>query len=91
MTTLDEIKEYLCDHGYESTIVFDNPSYCKAFLGVSSDGNAVYDFEKMVECLQEEDGMDEMDAIEFIEYNTIMALPYMGAMAPIVLYPVIEY
>lgn len=51
----------------------------------------MYDFEKMVECLQEEDGMDEMDAIEFIEYNTIRALPYMGAMAPIVLYPVIEY
>lgn len=87
MKTQEEIKEYLCEHGYEETIVFENPSYCEAFLGVTSDGNAVYDFDKMVQCLQEEDGMEDIDAIEFIEYNTIRALPYMGPKAPIIKYP----
>ena len=86
----EQVKEYLCDHGWEDAIVFENPSYCDAFIGATSDGNAVYDFEKMVECLMEEDGMEYMDAVEFIEYNTIRALPYMGTMAPIVLYPVVE-
>lgn len=88
--TQEQVKEYLCDHGWEESIVFENPSYCDAFIGVSSDGNAVYDFEKMVECLMDEDGMDYTDAVEFIEYNTIRALPYMGPMAPVILYPVEE-
>lgn len=30
------------------------------------------------------DGMDSDEAIEFIEYNTIRALDYMGPNAPIV-------
>lgn len=44
----------------------------------------------MVVSLQEEDGMEEMDAIEFIEYNTIRAIPYIGHGAPVVFYPVME-
>lgn len=88
--TQEQVKEYLCDHGWEETIVFENPSYSNAFMGVTCDGNAVYDFEKMVGCLQEEDGMDYTDAVEFIEYNTIRALPYMGPMAPVVFYPLDE-
>ena len=91
MKTVEEIKDYLCEHGYEETIVFENPGYAGAFIGVSEDGRAVYDFEKMVVCLQEEDGMEEIDAIEFIEYNTIRAIPYIGHMAPVVMYPVIDY
>lgn len=90
MKTVDEVKEYLCEHGYEGTIVFENPGYAEAFVGVSEDGRAVYDFEKMVVCLQEDDGMEEIDAIEFIEYNTIRAIPYIGHGAPVVFYPVME-
>ena len=90
MKTVEEIKDYLCEHGYEETIVFENPGYAGAFIGVSEDGRAVYDFEKMVQSLQEEDGMEEMDAIEFIEYNTIRAIPYIGHGAPVVFYPVME-
>lgn len=87
MKTVDEIKDYLCEHGYEETIVFENPDYAKAFIGVSWDGRAVYDFDLMVEDLMEEDGMEYTDAVEFIEYNTVRAIPYIGAMAPVVMYP----
>lgn len=52
MKTVEEIKDYLCEHGYEETIVFENQNYAGAFIGVSEDGRAVYDFEKMVVCLQ---------------------------------------
>ncbi len=88
--TQEQVKEYLCDHGWEESIVFENPSYCDAFIGATSDGNAVYDFEKMVESLMNEDDMEYIDAVEFIEYNTIRALPYMGQRAPVILYPVEE-
>lgn len=88
MNTQDEVKEYLCDNGHEEAIVFENPDFCKAFIGNTPDGQAVYDFDRMVECLQEEDDMDHDEAVEFIEYNTIRALPYMGPMAPVIVYPV---
>ena len=86
---LEEIKEYLLEHGAEEgTPVFSN--YCSAFVGMTEDGRAVYDYNKMVQSLQEEDGMSEEDAVEWISYNTVRSLPYAGPMAPIILYPVEE-
>lgn len=88
MKTLEQIKEYLCDNGHEDAIVFENPDFCEAFVGVTTDGQAVYDFNMMVEQLSREDDMSYEDALEFIEYNTIRALPYLGAMAPVIVYTV---
>lgn len=56
-------------------------------MGVTDDGRAVYDFEKMVAWLVETEDMDEIEAMEWIEYNTIRALPYAGDHAPIIMYP----
>ena len=53
-------------------------------FGVTDEGLVVYDFDKMVEILVDRDGMEEMEAIEWIEYNTIRALPYVQN-APIVM------
>ena len=33
-------------------------------------------FKKMIEYLREQNGMDYEDAVEWIDYNTIRALPY---------------
>ena len=89
--TLEEIKEYLNDHGYEDTLVFESPDYANAFLGTTDDGRAVYDYEKMIQCLVEEDNMEYDEAMEFIDYNTIRAIPYFGSNAPVVMYPVEPY
>ena len=35
--------------GYEDIMLFANYSYDDAFIGVSEDGRAVYDFDKMVD------------------------------------------
>ena len=82
--SLEEIKEALVEHGYEDTIVFENPGYEDAFIGVSHDGRAIYDYNLMVESLAKEDEMTFEDAAEFIDYNTIRALPYIGERAPII-------
>ena len=79
-----EIRDALCDMGYEEAVVFDGPDYDEAIVGVSEEGRAIYDFDKMVQILVERDGMEEMEAIEFIEYNSIRALPYV-ANSPIVM------
>lgn len=47
MTAREKIEE--C--GYEDVLIFDNPSYDEAFIGVSEDNRAVYDYDKMVESL----------------------------------------
>lgn len=42
----------------------------------------------MVAWLVATEGMSVVEAVEWIEYNTIRALPYAGAEAPIIMYPV---
>ena len=64
---------------------FDNPDYDAAIIGVSTDGNVIYDYDKMIGCLMDE-GMDYDEAIDFIDYNAIRSLPYAGEGAPIVMY-----
>lgn len=78
-------RDTLCELGYEDAIVFENPSYDSAIIGTSHDDRVVYSFDKMVECLMEEDGMSYEEAVEFIEFNTLRAIPYFGPNAPIVL------
>lgn len=82
----EELKQHIIDLGYsEDTVVFENPDYADAFIGVSNDGRAAYAFDRMVECLMNE-GMDYEEAVEFIDYNTLRALDYAGDRAPIILY-----
>lgn len=83
-----ELKDLLDELEYKDTVVFENPSYLKAIIGLSDDGALCYSYEKMIECLMEEDGMDYEGAMEFIDYNTIRALPYASSMGirPIVVY-----
>ena len=83
-----ELKDLLNELGYEETVVFENPSYLKAIIGISDDGALCYSYNKMVQCLMEEDKMEQEEAMEFIDYNTIRALPYASSMGvrPIVVY-----
>lgn len=80
-------EDRLIEAGYEGTVCFSNFSYDDALIGVSSDGRAIYDYNKMVEWIVETEGWDEIDAIEWIDFNTIRALPYGGPEGPIVMYP----
>ena len=66
---------------------FENPDFKDAILGVSDDDRIIYDYELMVKCLMEQDGMTEIEAIEFIDYNTVRSLPYFWDQKPtIILY-----
>ena len=83
------VEQKIVDAGYEDVVVFSNYDYASAFIGVSDDNRAVYDFEKMVRYLVDEEGFDdEIEAIEWIEYNTLRANAYMGNGAPIVVFPI---
>ncbi len=78
--------ERLAEAGYEDVLIFSDPSYDDALVGVTESNQAVYDFDKMVDWLVQNDGLSHEEAVGFIEFNTIRALPYYGEEAPIVIY-----
>ena len=80
------VQENLLDNGFEDVICLSS-NYDEAFIGLSVDYRAVYDYEKIIRCLMK-DGMTDEDAAEWIEYNVVRALPYMDkeGYAPIIMY-----
>lgn len=81
-------REILCDMGYDESIVFENPDYDSAIVGISDDGRVIYDYDLMIAHLMDVDDMTEMDAADFIDYNTVRSIPYAGGPAPIVMYKI---
>lgn len=86
--TIDSLKEWLCENDHEDTVVLESPDYLSAIVGISEEGRLIYSYDRMVEHLMTAENMDAEEAMEFIDYNTIRALPYAGEMAPIVLYDI---
>ena len=43
---VEELKDLLNELGYEDTVVFENPSYLKAIIGISDVGGLCYSYEK---------------------------------------------
>ena len=69
----------------EEVLILDDHAYDKSIIGLTEDGRLVYDFDKMVKEFAEDEQCDELDAIEWLEFNTLRALPYMGERAPIII------
>ena len=82
--TYEEVCKYAEDQEIELKVL-SNPSFNNSIIGISYDSRVIYDFDLMIEDLMEEESIDFEDALEFIEYNTLRALPYMGDNAPIIL------
>lgn len=74
----------LVDKGHEDVIVFENPSFDGCIIGISTDDKAVYSLSKMIEWYSKNENCSYDEALEFISYNTIRALPYQGEKSPIV-------
>lgn len=70
----------------EDALVFDNASYDNSIVGVTTDHRVVYDYDKMIAELMEDEGWSYDDAVDWVEYNTIRSLPYAGEMAPIIMH-----
>ena len=83
---LKDLREALAQNACtDQAVILDNPSFDKSIIGVS-DGRLVYCYESMIQELVQDDGCEYVDAIDFIDYNTIRAIPYMGEFAPIIMY-----
>lgn len=74
--------------GYEDSVIFENPDYDSAIIGISEDNRIIYDYDKMIDFLVTKDNMSIKEAADFISYNTIRSLPYIEN-SPIIMYPLI--
>ena len=81
MKNIEKLKEYTND----PIVVFDNLDYDSALIGITEDNRAVYDYDLMIKYLMDTQGWDETESIEWIEYNTLRALPYVQG-SPIIMY-----
>ena len=86
MKTIESLREYLGERGFNETSFFENPDFVDAIVGITDEGNLIYDYDKMIQSLVNEGEMNEEEAIEWIEYNTIRTIPYMGNGRPIIVY-----
>ena len=86
--TTKDLKRWLCYYEYEDSIVLEGVECAPAAIGVSEDGRVIYSYDIMVEKLMHIEGMSYAEAMEYVDYNTIRSLPYMGKMAPIILYSI---
>lgn len=81
------VKSLLEELGYEDVIVFDDYGE-ETLIGVDSNNRAVYDYEKMAEWLIENWECTYEEAMDWIEYNTVRSLHYVGEGAPIVVHTI---
>lgn len=75
----EKIRNILNKYGEENGVafkLFDNPSFDKSIVGISSDQRVVYDYDLMIQEFAEDDNCTADEAEEFIQYNTMRALPY---------------
>lgn len=93
-----DIRKQIADAGYESSIVYDNPSFDGAIIGVDINDKTVYEYSLMADeyvnaefpgIYESENSDDYYDALEqayeWIDYNTVRATPYMGPLAPVII------
>ena len=94
MKTTEDIRNAIAEQYGEEALdnvsMFENPAFAGAIIGFDTHHKkVVYDYEKMVECLMEDDGMEYDEAVEFIDYNTLRTVPYMPN-PPIIVMPIFE-
>lgn len=88
MNKLKRQEQKLEDNGYDledlDVLLIDDDCYCDSLVGLTDDNRAVYDEDMMVEEFAEYNKCSHEEALEFIEYNVLRALPYYYEKAPII-------
>jgi len=84
--TVDDLCNALLDRSCDDAIIFRDPDYADAVIGIDDEGRVIYSYDLMVQSLCLTDGMTEEEAAEYIDYNTLRSLPYMGKKRPIIMY-----
>ena len=96
MTNLD-IKQQISDLVGEDQdmlnqiIILEGDEFANGFIGLSVDNRVVYSYDRLVDSLSRSNNWTTDEAIEWLEYNTIRSLPYLGNKASLIIHEPAEY
>lgn len=65
-------------------LILDNPNFDNSIIGISNDNRLIYSYQDMINEFANDNECSEEEAQEFIDYNTIRAIPYFPK-APIII------
>ena len=80
-----ELQEYLKKE-YGGYAIFEPEHYDEGIIGITEDGRVIYSYALLAETLMLHDEMTYEDAIEWLDYNTVRSIPYMGEYQPVMMY-----
>lgn len=83
-TQTDKLEENGYDLESYDILLIDDDAYYDSLVGVTDDSRAVYDMDIMVEEYSKHYNCTPEEALEYIEYNIIRALPYYHNSAPVI-------
>lgn len=66
------------------SIVLDDESFDDSIIGVSLDGRVIYAYDRMVIEYMVDNDCELEDACQWLDYNTLRAIPYMPDPKPMV-------
>ena len=65
------------DEELKNIVILEGDEFAGGAVGISQDNHVVYDCEKLIESLMDYNSWTFEEAVEWINYNTLRALPYM--------------
>ena len=79
------LREYLSSAYGDDVVLLDGEEFDGGIIGVDPSGRVVYSYDKLAQALARHNKTELSEAMEWIDYNTIRSLPYMGPRAPLVI------
>lgn len=74
------IAEQVCDEEeLNQIIVLEGDEFADGAVGLTISNHLVYDYNKLVGSLMKHNEWTELEAVEWLDYNTIRSLPYMAS------------
>jgi GMP synthase PP-ATPase subunit len=74
---------------YDGAVVLEpHEDFGSCCIGIVDDPDVrlVYDYDRIVEMFMERDGMSREEAQEWVDFNTVRAIAYMGDRRPVLVY-----
>lgn len=67
----DEVIERIAENNEDAIVLEPRSTFNRAIIGSDTDDRVVYSVEKIIRALMEDWEIDETDALEHFEYNTL--------------------
>ena len=67
----DEVIERIAENNEDAIVLEPRSTFNRAIIGRDTDDRVVYSVEKIIRALMEDNEIDETDALEHFEYNTL--------------------